>query len=505
MINTSKTTVREFRELYNQKGCERLLNDIIKIRSEIENKFAFDAFLMVLIGSEEPGSSHLDIMVKGERAPSRHSFKNNFRQNGNKFWNYKNADGLYCNLLFGDKVETKDGRKMSDEMKSFIQKDVNLDDSIDDFSQDLIGKIKNSTFLNSTVRQDRLERLNNCYDQFRRIFESGEGEKVSGISVKKSSIIHDKLKKLLKNDVRQIILTGAPGTGKTFYSQKFAKEFATAGEIGKGRKYEFVQFHSSYDYTDFVEGIRPAQVESGKTEFVKLDGVFKRFCRKVVENNKNLETSDEGKAYFFIIDEINRADLSRVFGELMYGLEENYRDKPFNTQYSNLPTYEIKNNKATQMEKDVFEEGFFIPKNVYIIGTMNDIDRSVEAFDFALRRRFQWIEVKANDVMKEALEEMQSSKEIHDNIDVINLVESAIALNDIISGEEGKKFGLSDAYHIGPAYLKTKLEDTLRAKKEIWEYRIEPILKEYCRGYNDTNQFINKCNTAFIGDRDDKE
>ncbi|WP_253514806.1 AAA family ATPase [Peribacillus frigoritolerans] len=121
---------------------------------------------------------------------------------------------------------------------------------------------------------------------------------------------------------------------------------------------------------------------------------------------------------------MNRADLSRVFGELMYGLEEHYREKTFQTQYSNLPTYEIKNKRAVPMDYDVFENGFFIPENVYIIATMNDIDRSVEAFDFALRRRFQWIEVKANDVMKDALEGMQKNNDIHKGIKVSEFVES---------------------------------------------------------------------------------
>lgn len=227
----------------------------------------------------------------------------------------------------------------------------------------------------------------------------------------KLTTIETQLKELIKNGEKQIILTGAPGTGKTYTAKEVAKAFCG----GDKKRIKFVQFHSSYDYSDFVEGLRPVVLEKesevqnkdGKlirknfektTAFVRLDGTFKEFCRKAADDENKDNNSDEIK-YFFIIDEINRADLSKVFGELMYALEDGYRgeENKVQTQYRNLPVYEIDNSTgcAVRMEKDKFQDGFYIPNNVYIIGTMNDIDRSVEAFDFALRRRFQWITVKA--------------------------------------------------------------------------------------------------------------
>ena len=228
--------------------------------------------------------------------------------------------------------------------------------------------------------------------------------------------IEEESKDLIKNgDIRQIIFTGAPGTGKTYIAKKIAEELVADGlgaKLPNDKEYEFVQFHPSYDYTDFVEGLRPIQQSTGSNiEFAKMDGIFKKFCREVVKlNEKNEENAEDSKLlYFFIIDEINRADLSKVFGELMYCLEKDKRgaENRVNTQYQNLPTYVYdKKNKQTEpidSDKDKFDDGFYIPENVVIIGTMNDIDRSVESMDFALRRRFEWKEFVVNqDLLKDA-------------------------------------------------------------------------------------------------------
>ena len=143
----------------------------------------------------------------------------------------------------------------------------------------------------------------------------------------------EQVKKAMKN--KQIIFTGAPGTGKT-YSVREVVEEETDGDK---TAYKFVQFHPSYDYSDFVEGLRPV-VLLGQTEptFVRMDGTFKAFCRHVVEENKANDSEDE--KYYFIVDEINRGDLSKIFGELMFGLEESYRgeENAFDTQYKNLKT-----------------------------------------------------------------------------------------------------------------------------------------------------------------------
>ncbi|WP_443660877.1 AAA family ATPase [Clostridium algidicarnis] len=301
-----------------------------------------------------------------------------------------------------------------------------------------------------------------------------------------------RIEKLVDNGCYQIILTGAPGTGKTHDMRSYAEDKGKKLNYNQGQKsYKFIQFHSSYDYTDFMEGLRPVDDGNDGIKFVKLDGVFKKFCREVVEeNNKVTEEDGLKNKYFFLIDEVNRADLGKVFGELMFGLEEGYRgeENRFDTQYQNMPTYKIENGKSVLEENDCFATGFYIPENVVIIGTMNDIDRSVEAFDFALRRRFQWVEVKANQVMKSKLEKMRS---LDSDIDKKEMIDAAMRLNSTIN-EKGKKFGLGEAYHIGPAYFKSG------DKESIWRYKVEPILREYCRSF-DAEDFIVSCEAAFKG------
>ncbi len=349
------------------------------------------------------------------------------------------------------------------------------------------------------------------------------------------------VKEIVKNKIENggdhIIFTGAPGTGKTYsvieYLNKQAKN-----------RYKFVQFHSSFDYTDFVEGLRPAIVD-GTRSFVKMDGLFKEFCRHVVETNivciidsinneaptptldslkgllecRNYEElyrlmssdlSDLSKTdtkirkelidylnalddYYFFIDEINRADLSAVFGELLFALEESYKgiEHRFNTRYYALPTYELDSTGAAKTKKnDCFNHGFFVPRNVRILGTMNNIDRSVESIDFALRRRFDWINIDADTVMDAAFVDMNLPKEY---------AEKAKEMNRIISESD---VGLNKDYHIGPAYYKgADTDDRLAA---IYYRKIEPLLNEYVRGRDDEiiESFLSDCEETLLGNSD---
>lgn len=332
--------------------------------------------------------------------------------------------------------------------------------------------------------------------------------------------INDIIDEYIKNDYKQIILIGAPGTGKTFSAKKYT---------GMGSNVKFVQFHPSYDYADFVEGLRPVALTiGGNPTFVRIDGTFKKFCRMIVEENyKNKYSSDlkdidgttdeekynnfvekytqlendnelELKKYFFIIDEINRADLGKVFGELMYCLESSYRglkDKDGNlntieTQYSNLRTHIVEKGIATELGFDCFAGGFFIPKNLYIIGTMNDIDRSVEAFDFALRRRFEWIDIKANDVFYSGARAMLPSSISDDKIK--ELASKVIAMNNKISDSDNP-FMLTEAYHIGHVYFKS-YDGTHESLEKIFKTNVTSILKEYVRGrnYDDVYEYLIK-------------
>ena len=342
-----------------------------------------------------------------------------------------------------------------------------------------------------------------------------------------------KIEEIVDENIRknkQVIFTGAPGTGKTWAVKSFVEE----KNKGQTDTYKFVQFHSSYDYTDFVEGLRPAPANEGGNMFVRMDGIFKSFCRKIVKENleklsvnkNNPMTIEEyykvmkeekkrkeiyqklnENPYYFIIDEINRADLSRVFGELMYGLEESYREvhNRYDTQYKNLPTYEMKGDKAVIIDDDCFKDGFFVPYNLHIIGTMNDIDRSVESFDFALRRRFIWMDIKANEIMCESLKSMCKKEETKSlSEDKINEISEKIyQMNKKITKSD---YGFSEAYHIGPAYFKDLVkvsdEEVEVILRDIFINRIEPILREYMRGRTAEvqDELIKTCRVELLGE-----
>lgn len=277
----------------------------------------------------------------------------------------------------------------------------------------------------------------------------------------------EKLVRLLEKN-RNLILTGAPGTGKTYLAAQMAKAM--------NAQYERVQFHPSYDYTDFVEGLRPEKNEGKEIGFKLMPGSFKLFCQKALDSLDN--NPEESPKYLFHIDEINRGEISKIFGELFFSIEPSYRGEKgkVKTQYHNLIT-----------DGDIFEDGFFVPENVYIIGTMNDIDRGVEAMDFAIRRRFAWIEVKASDRLQ-MLDSMTESGVSQSVIDEAKL--RMTSLNNAISEVES----LGDAYHVGGAYFLnlTNYIDDPDPFGKLWEYHLRGLLYEYLRGLEDWKETLNK-------------
>ena len=366
----------------------------------------------------------------------------------------------------------------------------------------------------------------------------------------------------LLKETHNLVLTGAPGTGKTYMAQEIAKEMKAVTK--------FVQFHPSYDYTDFVEGLRPVEKEDGQMGFERKDGVFKEFCKKAIEGEPSVSSptchvsfddaydafikylkeakkeltferprsepfivtvgddsqlringnsikkelvkrfyehasssnwyskhseliidylydhfhldkvasidSQEDKKYVFIIDEINRGEVSKIFGELFYAIDPGYRGKKdcmVQTQYQNLVP-----------ETDVFAKGFYVPENVYILATMNDIDRSVESMDFAMRRRFTWKEVTPSETAS-MLDTLPCAKEAK---------AAMTQLNQVIAETDG----LGAAYQIGPSYF-LKLEKNGGDFDKLWEMNIEPLLKEYLRGFRKASEILGKFKTAFFG------
>ena len=394
---------------------------------------------------------------------------------------------------------------------------------------------------------------------------------------------------LLKEN-HNLVLTGAPGTGKTFMAQ------AIAEEMGCGKdEMCFVQFHPSYDYTDFVEGLRPIEKSDGQVGFERKDGVFKEFCKKALKNIVDSEKSIESlskelsweeklqdfiedaienntkfilsnksefsiedikgrviivhneqnekttriyvnaddiiqllsnevplnyvrdirtffkrkfgsqpdsyayiitkeirkkknnkvvlssvnkidlKPFVFIIDEINRGEASKIFGELFYAIDPGYRGKTdvrVKTQYQNLIP-----------ESDVFADGCYVPDNVYIIGTMNDIDRSVESMDFAMRRRFTWKEV--------------TPTETQSMLDTLPCADEAKKTMNRLNEEIANTDGLGTAYMVGPAYF-LKLGNNGGDFKRLWNMNIEPLLKEYLRGFRKSDDILKKFRMVYF-------
>ena len=397
---------------------------------------------------------------------------------------------------------------------------------------------------------------------------------------------------------KNLIFRGAPGTGKSYLAREIAADIISDGYFDdytlltdeQKKQVEFVQFHPSYDYSDFVEGLRAKLNADGTMGFALRDGIFKKFVdcarknyedsqkpKEVVENERSAQEAmteffsdiefgvdtfktingnkftitsvDDGlinisipgnetsnkltlhldevrkmlesgqkfekikdvtaffgktfatqgysydfaiykaiqakkitaskaqvkqeklKKYIFIIDEINRGEISKIFGELFFSIDPGYRGRAgeISTQYSNL--------------HDDPDKKFYIPENVYIIGTMNDIDRSVDSFDFAMRRRFRFVELKAD----ERLEMLAS---LEDEALKDEAIRRMAALNKEIAGVED----LNEHYQIGASYfLKLKTLDFDR----LWTDYLQPLLQEYVQGMYDEKGLMDRFAKAY--------
>lgn len=385
----------------------------------------------------------------------------------------------------------------------------------------------------------------------------------------------DKLKRS-----KNIILRGAPGTGKSYLAKEVAAQMIGIDEedLAESEQFQFVQFHPSYDYTDFVEGLRPVVSEDETVGFELQDGIFKEFVSQAIKaNNAGTDNFDmswdklveiledagfitipnlsrgefqiemnstgtglttrtypekygqgqwiSGKSrffskeqlyniyrglpgvpkggqdsyrkaivqymylnfglkkydpkessqpvpYIFVIDEINRGEISKILGELFYSIDPSYRGKDgaVQTQYANLHAN---------------AEKFYVPSNVYIIGTMNDIDRSVDSFDFAMRRRFRFIEITAEQTL--SMWQGQLAEEI-----IAEATQRITALNQQIALTED----LNANYQIGPSYF-LKLPELGNDFAALWSDYLEPLLEEYVRGSYDEEIKLQNLKNAY--------
>ena len=244
----------------------------------------------------------------------------------------------------------------------------------------------------------------------------------------------DTLRHLIRTK-KNVILQGAPGVGKTFCARRLAQ--AMMGERDESRIC-LIQFHQNYSYEDFVMGYKPV---GGAFELQK--GIFYKFCM--------LAANHPDKEFFFIIDEINRGNLSKIFGELLMLIEKDYRGE-----------------KLTLAYKD---EKFSVPGNLYLIGMMNTADRSLALIDYALRRRFSFFEMSPGFDS----EGFKAYLEGKDNVRLNELVAQIKELNRQIVADDS----LGKGFEIGHSYLCTKGEVTDEWLKEIVNYDILPMLREY--------------------------
>ena len=303
------------------------------------------------------------------------------------------------------------------------------------------GQAAMKTLTDITSYTDYVEKLNALFESDE--VDDVETEEVSYPSYSKEKFLdevymdeasYNTLVGLVLNK-KNVILQGAPGVGKTFAAKRLAYSIM---EVKDPRRVMMVQFHQSYSYEDFIMGFRPS--ENG---FELKRGAFYNFC-------KDAEIDSENE-YFFIIDEINRGNLSKIFGELFMLIESDKRGVELQLLYS--------------------DEKFSVPDNVYIIGMMNTADRSLAMLDYALRRRFAFYEMKPGF----NTEGFRNYRTGLNNAKFDNLIQCVEQLNAAIAGDES----LGEGFCIGHSYFCNLTEVNHQALSAIVEYELIPLLKEY--------------------------
>ncbi|HNE93575.1 MAG TPA: AAA family ATPase [Chitinophagaceae bacterium] len=321
---------------------------------------------------------------------------------------------------------------------------------------------------------------------------------------------------------KNIIFYGAPGTGKTYKTLEAIKRLSD----NDSDKFCFMQFHPSFTYEDFIDGIKPAGInEQDQLKLEIFNGKFKEFCIKVHKDNlKKLKENNKLENYYFIVDEINRGNLSTIIGETFFCLEDNYRVKYFDKDgnaYTDEQTLingnlssliELQNSNLIANLKDDKKDKlamvktsnkilFGIPENIHFIGMMNDVDKSIDTFDLALRRRFLWIRKEFDE---NVIIEQINAKNKKNYLDRIE------KLNNYIN----KELGLGSSYEFGHSYfLKIEFEDGKNINKDslskLFDNHLKPVLKEYIRTIKDESEIDKALEEAYkifvVKDKKEKE
>lgn len=361
----------------------------------------------------------------------------------------------------------------------------NVDKLIPIFKKEVLESISEFFDIKDEIDFSSYKATELILEKIKKEFEINEDIDIQQ-SQKLASFLWEKFGTSISFESKNIIYYGAPGTGKTYTVQNAIKQKM----LLENAKSFFTQFHPSFGYEDFIEGLKPS-IKNGATELVLTDGIFKKFCKEAMNELKNARKEKrEPISYYFLADEINRAELSTVFGELLLCIEESKRvdfdDKGnikdgsmlIGTQYSYLYKNE---NDAVIVDKGEYKFG--VPINLYFIGTMNDIDRSIDSFDLALRRRFIWermdckYEVILNDEKFKDVEE----RNLNNYITICENLNNFIALT----------LGLGKSYEIGHSYfmnieIPTKGQNANKITQNnvelLFNKKLKPLIEEYLRG-----------------------
>ncbi|GGB64353.1 hypothetical protein GCM10007424_00280 [Flavobacterium suaedae] len=368
----------------------------------------------------------------------------------------------------------------------------NLSDFLFIYSGDVIGKLYED-FIDGTT-ETTFSRSHELCKVLLSILDIDPTDTLELVLLSRFIWKYTKAQAIADSNSPNVILYGPPGTGKT-YSVLNDIEFVCLGDT---TRYELLQFHPSFTYEDFIEGVKPKGVtKDGTIRFELVNGIFKNFCIKAKLN--------PDKEYYFIVDEINRANLSAVFGETLSLMEKGYRHETgsnknlIRTQYSSLVdsliAEDINNFGHLAYEIDNGISKFGIPSNLYFIGMMNDVDKSIDTFDLALRRRFKWLRKDCDyDVLDE--ETLFNGKDNFENI--ADYILSCRNLNNYISSDLGlgRSFEFGHAFFMKIGDIAKKKNITPGNKDVLFNLYLRPTLREYLRSVYPENEIDEKLQYA---------